>query len=263
MANNNTIESFDLPTECPYCGETLVFDGTHLFCPNVNCDGKGLFKFKDAINILKIKGFGDVMMEDLYFKRFTSPFEIFNKKEFNADMLRLTNVRVTKNLEKVIDKVNAIKDIDLVNVILMLGYKNVGVASAKQIANFISGHDYDFTGLEKEVVTGWGKGEDKREKLASTIELLNKYGLDVTFAKKVDKSGILFEMTGSPKPYFSTKQDFLDKVGKFGYSHTSLKDAKLLVTDDYESTSSKMGQAKKKGIDIVTYEDLAKRLEIL
>ena len=64
-------------------------------------------------------------------------------------------------------------------------------------------------------------------------------------------------MSGSPKEHgFKVKKDFLDLVYSEGYIHSKLdKNCDFLLTDNMNSSSSKIKKAKKLGIEIITYSD--------
>jgi hypothetical protein len=68
-------------------------------------------------------------------------------------------------------------------------------------------------------------------------------------------------MTGSPKPFgFATKSEFANLIGdKLNEVSITSKDCQYLITDDLNSTSSKMKAAEKKGIEIITYGEFAER----
>ena len=74
-------------------------------------------------------------------------------------------------------------------------------------------------------------------------------------------------MTGSPKPNWKTKEDFINvfAVGRFQQPvvHTKINDkkCKYLITDDYMSRSSKMVEAERRGIKIITYNDFYKQFK--
>ncbi|MDP6526580.1 MAG: hypothetical protein QGH15_20395 [Kiritimatiellia bacterium] len=83
---------------------------------------------------------------------------------------------------------------------------------------------------------------------------------------------IHYEMTGSPKTAgFKTKAELIEHLAGHGYVKDDLsgegygkvpdKVCDLLLTDSYDSPSSKMKKAEKLGIRILTYEDLLKELE--
>jgi hypothetical protein len=73
---------------------------------------------------------------------------------------------------------------------------------------------------------------------------------------------IYIEMTGSPKvAWFATKEIFLERIREKGFEHAKMtmrnNVVSILVTNDLNSQSNKMQMAKRLGIDIITYEDLA------
>ena len=74
-----------------------------------------------------------------------------------------------------------------------------------------------------------------------------------------------FEMTGSPKEFgFKEKEDFVKVMKSKGYKHTAMnEECSLLVTDDLKSKSTKMTKAKKLGIRIATYGQMAKGKKII
>jgi hypothetical protein len=46
-----------------------------------------------------------------------------------------------------------------------------------------------------------------------------------------------------------------------GYIHTGIKEAKILLTDSISSSSSKMTQARKLGVEIMEYSTLIEKLK--
>lgn len=78
----------------------------------------------------------------------------------------------------------------------------------------------------------------------------------------MEKETIYIEMTGSPKAaWFPTKEVFLQRMRDHGFEWSKLQVrnniVSMLVTDDLHSTSRKMVLAKRLGIEIITYDDLA------
>ena len=82
---------------------------------------------------------------------------------------------------------------------------------------------------------------------------------------------IHYEMTGSPRESgYGTKAELIKHLENFGYIKDDMSGegygtspdevCELLLTDSYDSKSSKMYKAQKLGIKILTYEDLLKEL---
>jgi len=87
-----------------------------------------------------------------------------------------------------------------------------------------------------------------------------------------DDKLITYEMTGSPEGAgFKHKKDLIAFLADRGYVKDDLsrlgagvvpdQECELLLTDSYDSNTSKMRKAKKLGVPIKTYQDLIKELE--
>ena len=73
-------------------------------------------------------------------------------------------------------------------------------------------------------------------------------------------------MTGSPKPFFKTKKEFLEQLSEFGYVEGKMKkknnEVDILVTNEPDSTTNKMTLAADLGVEIMTYEELADAFDL-
>ncbi|MHA1672559.1 MAG: NAD-dependent DNA ligase LigA [Promethearchaeota archaeon] len=54
------------PTKCETCGTKLINEGTRLYCPNESCPKKDFHRLRKWINVLDIKNFGPVMLQQLF-----------------------------------------------------------------------------------------------------------------------------------------------------------------------------------------------------
>lgn len=76
---------------------------------------------------------------------------------------------------------------------------------------------------------------------------------------KVEK---FVELTGNTRGSgFKTKTDFLKALEKYGFKHDTMKvknnKVTMLITNDLDSNTLKMQKAKKLGIEVFTYIDIA------
>lgn len=250
-----------IPTKCPYCGQDLEFDGVHLKCTNIDCEGKKEEKFKDAVAVLGIKGFGPEMASNFFHAGIKSVFDLF----IPCCMLPASKKIWDKNVEKVCKTIQGITSIPLEKIIMLCMFEGVGETTAKQLAlwtakkwSVINEDKYNFSGINKEVIAEYQEnGINEVGKILSNFtENIEGGGPEIIFPEVVS-GGKGVEFTGSPKPYFETKEKFLEEISKYGFKHTKLTEATYLVTDSYESTSSKMVTARKKGIIIKTYKDFS------
>lgn len=78
------------------------------------------------------------------------------------------------------------------------------------------------------------------------------------------KDLVKYEMTGSPKPYWTTKAEFVEDMKNWGYQHTTLnKNTDMLIAADEELGTLKCQKAEKYGIPIYTYKEAFDKKERL
>ena len=251
-----------LPTHCPSCNSLLSFDGIHLTCPNENCVGRIAKKLASASTALDIKGIGGKTLEP-FAKDFKNMYELIR------NILQLTKSNATFSLEKygIADDsrsfeifVNAFKNIRSLTyeqVIVMLGYDNVGRKLSIQIAREHAGLQADYSGLEKALVAMLHEPQVEAY-IKSAVSTLEALGITIDKPKDaaVNTNSVFVCMTGSPKVFgFATKGDFMTKFPSLIEVDLSDKKCQYLITDSYQSTSSKMKVAEKKNITIKTYGD--------
>jgi DNA ligase (NAD+) len=253
--------NFNLPLSCPACGEKPIVEGIHMYCSNDECEGKLFKKFLVGIKVLKLEKFGEATCKSLYDGGFRSVIDIFDSSKFNkASLIATGNFKEGKTLDSLINEIEKIKSIPLYKVIISLGFDKVGTTGSKQLARMISGQTYTFAGLEKNAVAGFEEGTKKRNRVENFIEVLKHRGIEIEKEIDVD-GGIGYEMTGSPRESgFKVKSDLVKFLASHGYSHKPLKEAKYLLTDSLSSPSSKMENARKLGVEIITYEDMITKL---
>lgn len=82
--------------------------------------------------------------------------------------------------------------------------------------------------------------------------------------KKEYKDKVNFEMSGSPKPFWDTKSDFVDDMNKWGYEHTTLnKNTDMLIVAQEDLGTLKCKKAEKYGIPVYTYNQAFSKKENL
>lgn len=257
VPSTNGYEDFNT---CPYCGSNLeIVNGKHIHCPNEDCNGKKLQKYLNAVSILKIYGSGEAFYTQIFDNVSDNPFFLFDK---NIETILKNHLKNGKILDNFITNLKEIKELSIEQVIGMMslnGISNDG-KTIREIAKKVSDVPYSFVGLEKEVVKGWDKEENKYTELMEHIEYLKNNDIAVKFIKKPKENVQILKLTltGSPKEHgFQTKSKFKEYlVGKgFHVEEVSIKDCDYLVTDNLNSTSSKMKNAQKLGKIIKTYSD--------
>lgn len=249
-----------LPKTCPACGSEALYGGVHLSCSNKNCHGRVAKQLSYAVKILEIKGIGEKTIEP-FAKDYKNMFELMvavlngsYRKEFEIEKYGIKYDSRSHQLFQ--EAFNNIKSLTYTQVIQMLGYDNVGEKISTQLAREHAGLDYDYANLERALVAKL-RSPEVSDYIKNVVTTLEHLGITIDKPKaKVSTGTVYVCMTGSPKAFgFATKADFISKFPMVEEVSISDKKCQYLITDDYNSTSNKMGVANKKGIKIFTYGD--------
>ena len=249
-----------LPTVCPHCESILEFDGIHLICPNEDCVGKFAKKLASAATTLDLKNVGGKTLEP-FAKDFKNMYELMVWVLQSGDTEKIEYYGIKYNSRSHEIFINAFKNIKSLTyeqVIISLGYDNVGKKLSAQIAKEHCGLTPDYTGLEKALVTML---HDRYVEayIKSAVSTLESLGITIDKPKLIInnmETTVYACLTGSPKEFgYKTKEEFINKFPNIIEVSVTDKNCQYLITDSYDSTSSKMKTAEKKGIKIVTYGD--------
>ena len=247
------------PEVCPACGSNVFFNQVHLVCVNDNCVGRIAKQLAYAVKILELKGIGEKTIE---------PFAKDFKNMYELMVWVLGAAGATNAIEKYGMKWNSrshelfvqaffnIKSLTYTQIIQMLGYDNVGEKLSTQLAREHADLDFDYANLERALVAKMRSPEVSLY-IMRVVQVLENFGITIDRPKKKEAAGTVYVcMTGSPKVFgFATKADFISKFPMVEEVSISDKKCQYLITDDYNSSSNKMGVANKKGIVIKTYGD--------
>lgn len=223
--------------------EDSYVDGVHLMKALSEKD-KTFIKFINSVNVIKPDGIGEKVAVKLFDILPTGNIVNFMITE---DWKRyLDDSKSSQNIIKSLEERK--KTLTLPDVIQSMGYENCGEKNSLYLAKVISGLNPDSKGIPTSIIE-LGETNDFHYQVEKYMEYL---GLKPLVEESSDKTPVI--LTGSPKPYYNTKMDFLAKHPQF-VETTKFDEAKYLISDSLDSTSSKMEKAKKKGIPIKTYFD--------
>jgi DNA ligase (NAD+) len=250
------IAEFQHPDTCK-CGNKLSVKGIHLICESTTCNVKAWFKFYTGVSLLGLDGVGGAITKQIWKAGVTNAIDLLIPNKFNKEMLiKSGEFKAGKTLDNIFKELAKCKDLRPKDIILLMGVEGMGHTTAKQLGNYISGLPHNFSGLQKDIISGFGPGEIRRQEYEMMVESITPY-INIILPEKISEDSISFEMTGSPKAFgFSTKDEFLKLAKEKGYHHAGLKDAKVLFVDDINSSSSKMKTATAKGIKIMLYNEI-------
>ena len=261
--------SFHMPKKCPSCGTPIEKEDVFYRCPaGLACPAQ----LKEAIahyaskGAVDIDGFSDKTVELLHeVGLIQSISDIYILK--SEDLLKLEGFKEKKTLN-LINSIDKSKDVTLERFMFGLGIRNVGKHIATLLAkkfgtleNIISAGKSDLESINEigpeiaECITDFFK----EKKNIDEIEKLKKNGVAVREKKKAVKGKLLGKkivFTGSLESMSRSKaKELVESEG--GEAASSISSAVDLVVAGGKA-GSKLDEAKKKGIRVITEEEFRK-----
>jgi DNA ligase (NAD+) len=259
-------DNLNIPINCPSCGKELVTNDIHLVCVNNQCKERLVGLLNYQMKLLKLKRVGEKTIEIFAEKGFDIVNLIYYVRKFGntKDIEKFGFKFRSRSLEIFYNAFISIQSIDYDLIPIFLGIENVGRKISKQIMNYYLNESYDFSHHERNLIELF-KTKEIKEKVFDIIKLLEETGINIIYPNKnimQDKKVTFAELTGSPKNAgWKTKEEFKSEMNVEEYSLSSPQ-CEYLITDSYESTSSKMKVAKQKGIKIITYSDFKRNKNV-
>ena len=267
LPSDNETREIEKPKTCPYCGSHLYQDGVHIFCPNtLSCVPQLVsrlthFASRDAMDI---EGFSEKTIEKLMETVKLREIPDVYKLKYE-DIIKIDGFKEkrTKNLLNAIEKS---KNPDLSNFIYALGIPNVGIKTARDLAN----HFKDFGKLknsnEAELISIGDIGEITAKEIveffhderihAAVNELFElgvhpKFESDDDLPKPLDEKTIV--LTGTLEVPRKKLEEKLISLGAKVTGSVS-KNTDYVVVG--ENPGSKYDKAKSLNIKTLTLEEL-------
>lgn len=283
--NNFYVQKDDkLPTQCPCCGNNLVWEGVDLICDDINCpnvEASNLQVWCEQIGetdglqftIMKqyLDQYGIDNIDDLYVKRDYVMNNLTTRK------LSITETKILEFFKKLyFEPVKVEKALMGLN-IPRLGEKTAELlAQNKDTLLNLFRYSFDQETFGKSEVADPTNLLLDLVKEATTKTLMENqwrianlsYLFDDTlssnrliFPNVIDKSEIKYiAVTGSLQSM--KRKDFEAYIKNYGYElSTNLKKCEFLVNNDIESTSTKNKQAKEYGVPIITEQQFLDSLK--
>jgi len=258
------------PERCEFSNRNPIAAELHIVCGALDCVCARQRKFVDNIKIWGLERIGPAHAETIFKylqKNFVLPNFEFFKLDKN-DLAKAGYELMGRQNEIIYDEICRVKSVglSLQQIILSLPcFEDMGAKTAGQIQKKILGVRYNFKGLQKSLVAGWNEGEKNRLILEQTLLQLKEYGVRVRSIEKESSDDVInVLLTGSPDSAgFASKKEFLQHANDLGVlvEETSINQAKYLITDSLDSTSSKMKKAKSMNLPILTYQDFINLLQ--
>lgn len=257
-----------LPTTCPICGHSLIWDGVDLKCAYKDCDN---IKASDLQQWCEVIGETDglqwtLMKQYLDIYNVTSIEQLYEKSSFiindmKSRILSITEQKIYEFFNKLYeDPVDAEKALNALNIPRLGDKTSKLLASDKHLVMDIL--DYSLIGAD-ENLTERLVNLVKEANTKAILSNSNKYSnLRYLFDEDLDKTRIIFpEKKNIEIKYIAVtgalqtmkRKDFEKHINNYGYELSSnLKKCEYLVTNDPNSGSTKNKQAQSYGIPLIT-----------
>ncbi len=265
VGNFNEGQEIEKPTECPYCGASLVEEGANLFCPNRDCRPRVVarlsnFASKEGMNI---DGFSEKtagqLFDDLQIDKFSDLYKLTAGKLVDLEGFK------ERKAENLISAIEKSRRVPLANFIFALGIEGVGKKTAKDLAR-IFGSIKELANAEEEKLleipdVGIIMAKDISDYFADegNVEEINElFDCGVSpFADEVKSEGKFkgekVVLTGSLADFTrSEAQKIIESEG--GETQSSVTKTTTLVIAG-ESAGSKLDKAKQLGIKIIDEDE--------
>ena len=247
---------YSVPTSCPCCSSSVVFDGIAAHCTSSSCPDRvqGSLMYFSSKECLDIEGLGEGMVKTLWDSGLVKGItDIYNLKE--SDILGLPGVGA-KKASKLISGIENSKKEPAWRTLAAIGIPEIGATSSKKlIKNFGSIQKIASASLS-ELLSVEDIGVVVSEnivnffKSSSIIEDLEKAGLnmagDVISGSLF--SGKTFVITGSLS---HSREHFVELIEKNGGKVSGSVSAKTSYLLAGEEAGSKLEKATKLGVNII------------
>jgi DNA ligase (NAD+) len=264
---------FELPSECPVCGETPVEKGKFLECPNPVCDGAKIGDLKKWVSVTEMQslGIGGKTLEKLYYDDFIyEPGDLYT---LEADEVEYIEGFGKRSAEKIVNIIQSKKELPLSKFIGGLNIRNFSTSMVELLVE--NGHDtldklYELNldelvsikGIEDTTAKAFLNGiNEKRGVIKALLEagvtIIKNQGIEMSTNGNLNGKSFCF--TGGVQAIDENgdryKRDKLHDlvVKNGGLIMTSVRNGlDYLVQADPSSQSSKTKKAESFGVEIIS-----------
>lgn len=273
LTKSNTIE---IPSVCPVCnGSTEVVKSENaefLHCTNNNCKAKSIQKISHycSRNAMNIVGLSEATIEKFIEQGFiTDILDLYYLDRFKKDIIRLDGFGL-KSYNNLIKSIGESTKCKLANFIFALGIPQVGLSTAKDLANKYTVIENLFKVDKRSLMSIEGIGNVVAREIYMYFnneynrDLIKEIAKHLEFVFDVEKEVVakynpLKGMKVYPTGKFNLKKDELkSKIESLGAIVESgyKKSLDYLICGGDTSKSGKVAKAEKDGVKLMTEEEL-------
>ena len=267
LPSDNETHEIEKPKTCPYCGSHLYQDGVHIFCPNtLSCVPQLVsrlthFASRDAMDV---EGFSEKTIEKLMGTVGLKEIPDVYKLKYE-DIIKIEGFK-EKRTKNLLNAIENSKHPHLSNFIYALGIPNVGIKTARDLADHFKSFDKLRNSKEDELISIGDIGSITAkeiveffhdERIVNSVNELFDLGINPLYEddsngpKPLDKK--TFVLTGTLE---IPRKELEEKLISLGAKVTGSvsKNTDYLVVG--ENPGSKYDKARDLKIEILSLEEL-------
>lgn len=262
---------FEIPKNCPICGEPTIQKDDFLYCSNPNCEGKFINRLDHFVGKkgLDIKGLSKATLQKLIDWNWINNLHDLFTLDLHRDEWITKEGFGPKSVNKILTAIQDSRDCELWQFISGLSIPLIGSTYAKEICK----HEFDWHNIREDIAgnydfTQWdGFGYEMNDSLhkfnyKEADELVNnvlylKNSLYNWQNENNNLNGLIFCITGKLVT-FKNRDEIKERIEAAGGKvvDSVSKKTNYLVNNDINSTSSKNQKAKQLNIPIITESQL-------
>ena len=258
---------FELPTQCPSCGEAVQReeDEAALRCSNPDCPAQRLqrlihFASRDAMDI---EGLGPAVLEQLVDEGLVS--RIDDLYTLDREAISVLEGKGERSAHNLIEAIEASKQADLSRLLFALGIRHIGQKAAKLLAQRFGTMQAVMAASYEDVVAIDGFGTVMAENVVRffsleptrrLIERLEERGVNMeSKTTRVDQrfAGMTFVLTGTLPSM--TRDQASALIEQYGGKTSGSVSKKTSVVLAGEEAGSKLRKAQELGVRIISQEE--------
>ncbi len=235
--------------ECPSCGSNTMQSGVHLKCINTECREQIIQRIIYWVKNCSIENVAEATVRKLYdLGRIKGIKDIYDLNEIDFDGIEGFAEKKIRNFVKEVRNSKKMTPAELIGrlgipLVQRKSLVKMGIHSIRQFMDF---HDDTYV-IGKNIIE-W-KNDESNMKLLS--ELLGVVELSEELETK-SQGKVCMTRKGPGK-----RNDLIKIIEESGYEYSPsvTKDLAILICDDVNGKSSKLDNARKNGIKLMSYED--------
>ncbi len=258
-------KDIEFPKVCSTCGSVVKEEGSMIFCPNLKCKRRLLFRVTRWINIQGIDNWGEALLWKLVIDT-EMVKKIGDLYRITVDMLLLLEKVAQPLAEKLLHSLHKKQSVRLSTLLASMGIDSVALLTGEKIvASGIKNWEMLTKTKKDDLEKIEGVGKVIANNICKAVEFLREEIEDLFTFVTIEESSydqtVSFCFTGVLAS-FSRKEASKIVQDMGAIVKTSItKDLTYLVVADSTSQSTKTIKAKKLGVEIINEDDFKKIIQ--